>query len=987
MRANALADQHRAIAEKFAELAQARGDQQPVFAIEHELDEVALGELRRTVSEHLEGDPQLTSAAWSWGYLPLVVIATEVGYRYRGTGTDFWPVLSLELGIEANIAFRNGLSRFFELGNSKYRLERPSDSPWELHFPNIAWPIGNSVVPLEIQPQLTDALRRAVRAGISADGTDMLLEYIRSLAAGHASRRFENWLLRKDLALEVMRRLLAPGTPGWLSNGIISRIDRDIRKDWGAFRAITEARRALAKKSARLAQITPARFGLVLHNGAPKQVFIRGPVLPAHFRDDVITSLRIHGDRIRAVDGIHAVPLGLFLSGGEISVKTLFPFTSSPLRRDDALEVGEGTAGSTMERLQPLQAEFFVLAPDDLTASAIFPTDRLQPDCSIIQCLRGDDEGNIETRLLDTSSPSDVEFLRRSGFAVEERTSNLQVLGMHAPGSKHTFLDGFPLLVTQRGVNGADLLLNGSDALGEAVSLRGLSWKAIRPSVGRHVIELVDGREADRLDFEIIEPADIEPAAIKLLPAHANAFDLESGQLEIRITAPLPLEAVPIRIRVTLPNEPTLTCAGVIERLPARITGRSPLLHTIQTQLSGLQASVSGLRMSVEVGGLMERVFSLPPVRRELRYDGDTGEWTRIGDDALKLPLMRATADAPLLKSAEHDRQEIRLVLPDAADHEALTAGLILRGRASTRIGLRDFGAVSLPPLLREPASSETGVGLVDVARAYIAWQLAETKDLLCSWHRWSAVEILESALVDQLCGPAWRRLEAEIDPSFSHFNSALLYFISKIWDDTKGDRPAIDQIRYRDFLHATTLKRISEVIPNSQNLVTIDDDLAGALDVAMEDAYESLQEFIESEGGTPEFSGAVGFLTTDWQSAIKRAGEAQKLSMFKHYILPEPRWSALIKPFYGELTEDDLVDLLDSAHTDAFRRPGLRWLGRAELRIMLQLWLSPKAMVETDGWRNLLSKGLSDLHTTRAVRYVALRQKLALGDLPEAGG
>ena len=236
MSANALADQHRAIAERFAELAQARGDQQPVFAIEHELDDVALGELRRTVSEHLEGDPQLTSAAWSWGYLPLVVIATEVGYRYRGTGTDFWPVLSLELGIEASFAFRNGLSRFFELGNSRYRLARPSDSPWELHFPHIAWPIGNSVVPLEIQPQLTDALRRAVRAGISADDTEMLLEYIRSLAAGHASRRFENWLLRKDLALEVMRRLLAPGTPGWLSNGIISRIDRDIRKDWGRAR-------------------------------------------------------------------------------------------------------------------------------------------------------------------------------------------------------------------------------------------------------------------------------------------------------------------------------------------------------------------------------------------------------------------------------------------------------------------------------------------------------------------------------------------------------------------------------------------------------------------------------------------------------------------------------------------------------------------------------------------------------------------------------
>jgi hypothetical protein len=42
--------------------------------------------------------------------------------------------------------------------------------------------------------------------------------------------------------------------------------------------------------------------------------------------------------------------------------------------------------------------------------------------------------------------------------------------------------------------------------------------------------------------------------------------------------------------------------------------------------------------------------------------------------------------------------------------------------------------------------------------------------------------------------------------------------------------------------------------------------------------------------------------------------------------------------------------------------------------------------MVETEGWRDLLAKALSDAQTSRAVRYVALRRKLALGDLPEGG-
>jgi hypothetical protein len=86
-----LKDRHQALANHFADLALSRG-QLPLFAIEHGLDEAALSGLRAAVSRNLEADPQLQGATWSWAYLPLLVVATEVGYRYRGTGTDFWPV-------------------------------------------------------------------------------------------------------------------------------------------------------------------------------------------------------------------------------------------------------------------------------------------------------------------------------------------------------------------------------------------------------------------------------------------------------------------------------------------------------------------------------------------------------------------------------------------------------------------------------------------------------------------------------------------------------------------------------------------------------------------------------------------------------------------------------------------------------------------------------------------------------------------------------
>ncbi len=981
---NAISDRHQALAEHFASLAKARGGM-PVFAIEHGLDEQALGALRWTVSRQLETDPQLDGAAWSWSYLPLLVIATEVGYRYRGTGTDFWPVLAQELGTEAGPAFRLGLSRLFELGHRSSQLARPGDSPWERHFPHISWPIGNSLVPLEIQPQLTNALRRAVRAGISADDTERLLDYMRMLAAGHSSRRFENWLLKSDVALEVMSRLLAPGSSGWLSESTLIRIDRDIRKDKGAYRAITEARKAVVRRSARLTEIKPSRFAFALRDGKPNHLLIHGPVLPAQLRDEVITALRIHGDRIRARDGAQSLSLASFLTGGEITLNAIYPFPKSPLRRGDALDVDQGSAKVVMERLQPLEPEFLAAEHDGLVATAVFPGERLQPNTAIIQCVSLDDGENLETRVLNTSTPTDAEFLRRRGFEIADRVPKLQLLGLPAAGSTNGFLSSFPVLAAQRGALSAELVLDGSVASGEALRIHDIDWQVLRPEVGIHRIQPAGGIELDLLEFEVIEPPDLEPAMVKVVPSNADVSDLEAGQLEISITAPLALEEVRLRISVISPNEPAITAKGMIERLPATITGRSPIIHDIQTQLASRRTSDSGLRLHVEVEGFVDKIIALPPARREFRYNWDTGKWKGADDVDLELPSIGATTAAPLLHAVTQNCEGTRLLLPDASDHEAMSAGVIFSDEGSTRLGFGKRPTGTIPTLIREPSSSSDGVGLIELARANVAWQLAEANSLLGNWQRWTVVEELEAALIEQLCGLNWRISETQVNRSFCDFHSGLLRFIFEIWDATKGDRPQLERNEDREFLHRRMLQKMKSILLDQQTATTsIDDDLAGALDELMEDAYEELREFIEARGDEPTFSGAVGFLTKDWQTAAKKAADAQKLLMFRPLILPEARWSALINPWYNELSEDDLVDLLDYCHLDASRRPGVRWLGRAEIRTMLQLWLSPKTMVETEGWRDLLSRALSDMQTSRAVRYVALRRKLALRDLPE---
>lgn len=215
--------------------------------------------------------------------------------------------------------------------------------------------------------------------------------------------------------------------------------------------------------------------------------------------------------------------------------------------------------------------------------------------------------------------------------------------------------------------------------------------------------------------------------------------------MEIKSGAPLALEGVPIRIRIVFPNEPELAHECTIEWLPAMITGRSPLLNHIRTGLAGSRASGSGLRLHVEVEGLLEKVISLPPARRELRYDWDTGKWTRTDDDEKELPSILATSAEPLLGAGADALEGGRLVLPNAADHEALSAGLIFPGKAPARIGLGEHSSVKLPALVREPSSRTDGVGLIELARANVAWQLAEANDLFANWQRWAIVTNAES--------------------------------------------------------------------------------------------------------------------------------------------------------------------------------------------------------------------------------------------------
>ena len=911
-------------------------------------------------------------------------MATEVGYQYRGTGTDFWPVLAQELGVEAGPAFRSGLSRLFDLGHRSFRLARPGNSPWERHFPHIAWPIGNALVPLEIQPQLTDALRRSVRAGISVENLEGMLEHLKMLAAGHASRRFENWLQQEEIAAEVMRRLLVPGAEGWLSHGILQRIDNDIRKDLSSHRAISEARKAAARRSNRVATIARAKFVMTLVDSVPKQLLIRGPALPSQSRDEVIAALRIQGDLIRAAGSDQIITLRSFLAGGEIKLGKVAGMPTESLSRGDAARVEQGPSYKALESLQPLQSNFFLIEPGERTACAIFPDEALAANASIIQLLWNDHVGTPEFRRLETSSISDVELLRRNGFKVFDTTPSLRLLGLPVSGAKNTFLRGVPVLAAQI-LTDRTLLLDGVQPASETLRLHEDDWSVFEPDVGRHLIGPADGDDRDGVEFEVVEPPDLEPASISIFPANAYISDLEAGQLEIRITAPLNLEEVLVRLRLRSADDPEVISEGVIDRLPARITGHSPLIRALRAKMAEGSAGLSEPRLTVDVHGLMQLSISLPQMRREFHHDADLDQWISTNEDGRVLPSMVATLQSPIPHKSEIVPASTRLILPDATEHGVLASGLIISEMSEFHIGMHEADSISIPALLREASSRNDGVGLIDLARANVAWQLAKASDQFGNWRRWSIVEDLQKTLIELLCGVAWRKLESGIDLSILSQHGALLRSAEALGLVSGEDLPEIESNSDQLFLRDRLIARLRETVPDITDalgqLDDEDDELAGTLDFAVMDAYEDLRRHIQA-GGREAFEEVdMARFSTTWRKALERARDIPLLPMFRHLILPEARWKALMNTWYAELTEDDLVDLLDSCHVEA---PGLRWLGRGELRTMLQLWLSPRAMIEADEWPRFLAKGLSDIQTSRAVRYVALRRKLALLDMPD---
>jgi hypothetical protein len=223
----------------FRQLAEERAaaGNSPVFALEHGLDTAELERLTSAVVSSVARG-SLPRDAW----LPLVVFAAEIGYRYDGT--EYWD--SFEAAAPGwRVRFRNDLVRDrFEEFAATYRGARPGGA-WAECFTIIAWPITHSVLPTDLQVHLTRLLydyRHYLTAGmLSSPG---VLGQRLAAHATRASSRFLHFTQNTELLGQVASALLmGEETHGqFLLPSTLSRIIDDLAKERQALRWLKDAK-------------------------------------------------------------------------------------------------------------------------------------------------------------------------------------------------------------------------------------------------------------------------------------------------------------------------------------------------------------------------------------------------------------------------------------------------------------------------------------------------------------------------------------------------------------------------------------------------------------------------------------------------------------------------------------------------------------------------------------------------------------------------
>ena len=993
---------HRALDERYRALRESRSG--PVFFIEHGLGEREIADVVADVGRYLPVHP-LEGTWWHAHCLPLLVAASEVGYRYRGTGTDFWPILAAEFSVEFGATDRRAIRDLFESASNTYRGVQPPPTPWAKAFHFIAWPITHALVPREFHRPLALTLAN-LRVHVGELSDDDLYLAIR-VAASSTSARFATLLENTSLVVAVTRSLLG-GATGELSPEIVERIRVDLTADQVARRAVAVARRRQRSGAQRQPSPASQRVPLPSVVGALRlrrrdrtmnleAIF---PPMEADLQARLQRALRRRRYAARLWGVSEPIPSMQLLSGLPFTVKLpAIPPQDVELLPDlDQIDI-EPKLRNVLAAFEldatPLQ--LFAISSDGTVGR------RVQgPSISGDRkywLLSGEGEGPpgrpamgvvgpYDCHLLDPAEESAQKVLRSLGFrprfGISVTFAGKPLLERDA--SVPVFAGADEQIVVPRRVPPEGISVQLAD---QEVHLKDDEVAIVEVECGDHMLRVSAGDESRDYTFRGASQTEFAPPATCWIAQRSDDLTVQAlvrGALDFAVESFAPVEGLELTAEIEVGGRRIFATAP-LEPLPCLVSAeREPFKTLLDDETREILAGAPSTTLRLSVGCLCSHQIVL---ERRVRPCW----WQRAGGDAVALESeigvlpngwIPATAPAnPPVSAPANSLDDARLLAPidldvsefgDAAQFTTLCL-------APSQVHL-EVPAIEKPRLTRRRRAKNGALGLEDTVESYLRWSLAESLTIIGEIRRRQVTELLDGWFTESCCGERWVRCEAvlgETDPW-----AALV----RACDETDLGRDSYVELSRADEVTITRIgvREIRLEFPDLWARIGPPNDLSptdyDALNLACGHAYSELASTYRKRGREDVAAvveeGDPGSTPDEWDSVLGPIKSAAELLPLTEMLLPSDSARGLMALEPSIMTLDELTEEFSAWARDTRSALAGNVPSTDTLKAILALWVEPETATKLD-WRGALDVLLVERSVARAARYLALRSRPAV--------
>lgn len=891
----------------------------------------------------------------------ICAIAAEIGFRFEGVGTVFWPKFGEALGLAVSITQRQRVAEIFEIQAKRYGLSRPSESAFSNHFSIIAWPIANALLPVDLVGPISRLIARAPVAALPGPGRTTNFSSLRAWASAAEGARLTDWLRFEASTARVLSALLTDNRGALLSQATYTRLRDAVATDPEAFFAARAARlRGRTAKAPSAAEQSPGRLALLL-DATGVHLFANWPALSPAIYEEARGIARSAGWKPRLWGAGSFLHPDTALGTGPFAVA----LQEAPKDEDPAYVDASDIFGAGTDIAATLASRAI-----DWTATLLFDAN--------------EERNQAEQRFGVFSGATGYAWIgRRIDAAPLNGLKQLGTAGGYrffeanlSDPADRTILTGEELLATQ---NRTMLARHPIDAIGapqgvvrpgrpflfffdQADSVSNVGPQ--RLAMNGRIAAVAGPAGRPGLRAEIAPPS--EEAVVDLvLFERDSAFEaLVERRLQVRVESRLPLVNVTVTADVEINGRLIARGRDRLNALPTTIAASSKLfkpLYDDAVRAKLLEAGKGLLHLAIGRSRAIAIVLERPPASVEWHEDGPH----LVGADLTAI-LVETSAHAPhrfapadAIAAPSRGAKAYGLLLSDGRIADTLqifSSNVFDYGDFTAQWGT-DVGSRRM---------FDHGKGVGDIARGRIAWARARCTTLSAIGAKGRIVRQFEHPLVVNLCGRAWALAEqasqdSPTDPHASLWHIAAARGLASVPAEASVDEASVFARAFAR--HARLLD------PNWPIASTLPADGAmdDALNVAFSEALNELHGAGALLGVEDDFD--FGAPAEDWESAAKAALRAIRRPDLVRLLAPSDGGRLLARRSFADLSIAELGEDL-AAWTRKYALPRGHLTPEAAAGA-LQLWLSPAACDDVDAAIHVLK---NDPFVSRALRYAALR-------------